>query len=49
MKTKTLLLTTMMFAFLLICSIRINAQTARANLDQVKLMPQRLGTWEATI
>lgn len=49
MKTKTFFLTTMMFVFLLICSTGINAQTAKANLDQVKLMPQRLGTWEATI
>jgi len=49
MKTKTLLLTTLMFAFLLNCSTGINAQTAKANLDQVKLMPQRLGTWEATV
>jgi hypothetical protein len=49
MKTKTFFLTTMMFAFLLICSTGINAQTAKTNLDQVKLMPQRLGTWEATV
>ena len=48
MKTKTFFLTTMMFVFLLICSTGIQAQTAKSNLDQVKLMPQRLGTWEAT-
>jgi hypothetical protein len=49
MKTKTFFLTTMMFVFLLICPPGIHAQTAKAKLDQVKLMPQRLGTWEATI
>jgi len=48
MKTKTFFLTTMMFVFLLICSHGIQAQTAKPKLDQVKLMPQRLGTWEAT-
>jgi len=49
METKTFFLTTMIFVFLLICSTGINAQTTKVNLDQVKLMPQRLGTWEATI
>jgi len=48
MKTKAFLLSAMMFVFLLICSAGIQAQTAKSNLDQVKLMPQRLGTWEAT-
>jgi hypothetical protein len=49
MKTKPFFLTALMFAFLLICSTGIYAQTAKSNLDQVKLMPQRLGTWEATV
>ncbi len=49
MKTKTFFVTTMMFVFLLICPTGIHAQTAKANLDQVKLMLQRLGTWEATV
>ncbi len=49
MKTKTFFLTTLMFVFLLICPTGIHAQTAKANLDQVKLMPQRVGTWEATV
>jgi len=48
MKTKAFFLTTIMFVFLLICSTGIHAQTAKSNLDQVKLMQQRLGTWEAT-
>jgi hypothetical protein len=38
-----------MFVFILTYSTGIQAQTAKSNLDQVKLMPQRLGTWEATI
>ena len=49
MKTKTFFLTTMMFVFLLICSSGIHAQTAKSNLDQVKLMQQGLGTWEANV
>lgn len=49
MKTKTFSLTTLMFVFLLICSSGIHAQTAKSNIDQVKLMPQRLGIWEATV
>ena len=48
MKTKAFFLTTMMFVFLLICSTGIQAQTAKSNLDQVKLNKQKLGTWEAT-
>ena len=48
MKTKAFFFTTMMLVFLKICSTGIQAQTAKSNLDQVKLMPQRLGTWEAT-
>jgi hypothetical protein len=49
MKTKTFFLTILMFVFILTYSTGIQAQTAKSNLDQVKLMPQRLGTWEATI
>ena len=49
MKTKAFFLTTIMFVFLLICSTGIQAQTAKSNLDQVKLMQQILGTWEATV
>jgi hypothetical protein len=49
MKTKTFFLTTLMFVSLLTCSTGIHAQTAKSNLDQVKLMQQWLGTWEATI
>ena len=47
MKTKTFLLTTLMFLSLLMCSVGIHAQTAKSNLDQAKLMQQWLGTWEA--
>jgi hypothetical protein len=49
MKTKTFFLTTMMFVFLLMYSTGIQAQTAKSDLDQVKLMQQALGTWEATV
>jgi len=49
MKTKAFFLTTMMFVFLLICSTGIQAQTAKSNLDQAKLMRQALGTWEANV
>ena len=49
MKTKTFLLTTLMFAFLLTSTTGIHAQTAKSNLDQAKLMQQMLGTWEATV
>ena len=49
MKTKAFFLTTMMFVFLLICSTGIQAQTAKSNLDQVKLAQQTLGTWEANV
>jgi hypothetical protein len=49
MKTKTFLLTSIMFVFLLVESTRIQAQTGKPNLDQFKLMQQALGTWEANI
>jgi len=47
MKTKTFFLTTMIFVFLLICSTGIQAQTAKSNLDQVKLQQQLIGTWQS--
>jgi hypothetical protein len=46
---KKLLSITMIAVSVLLFTNAIQAQTAKANLDQVKLMPQRLGTWEATI
>ena len=49
MKTKAFFLSTTMFVFFLICSTGIQAQTAKSNLDQVKLMQQTLGTWEANV
>jgi len=48
MKTKAFFLTTLVFVFLLICSSGIQAQTAKSNLDQVKLQQQKVGTWEST-
>ena len=38
-----------MFVFLLICSTGIQAQTAKSNIDQVKLMQWALGTWKAKV
>ena len=49
MKAKTVFLTTLMFVFLLVDTTWIHAQTAKSNLDQVKLMSQWLGTWETNI
>lgn len=49
MKTKIFFLTTLMFVFLLTCSTGVHAQTAKANLDQTKLMQQLLGKWEANV
>ena len=49
MKTKTLFLSTLVFVFLLTCSTGIQAQTAKSNLDQTKLMQQWLGKWEANV
>jgi hypothetical protein len=48
MKTRTFFLISLMFVFLLISSGVIHAQTSKSNLDQVKLMPQRLGIWESS-
>jgi hypothetical protein len=49
MKTKTFVLTALMFVFLLIDFTGIHAQTAKPSLDQFKLMQQGLGSWEATV
>ncbi len=49
MKTKTFILTLIMFVFLLIGSTGIHAQTGKSNLDQFKLMQQGLGTWQRDI
>jgi hypothetical protein len=49
MKTKSFILTSVMFVFLLIGYTGINAQAGKSNLDQFKLMQQALGTWEATV
>jgi hypothetical protein len=49
MKTKKFILTALMFVSLLILSTGTQAQPARSNLDQVKLMQQTLGTWEAPV
>jgi len=49
MKTKTFFLTTLVFVFLLTCSTGIHAQTAKSNLDQIKLMQQATGTWQGDV
>jgi hypothetical protein len=49
MKPKTFLLTTLVFVFFLVGTTGIQAQAAKSNLDQVKLMQQALGTWEANV
>jgi hypothetical protein len=46
---KKLLSITMIAVSVFLFTNAIQAQTAKSNLDQVKLMPQRLGTWEATV
>ena len=48
MKTKTFFLTILMFVILLIGTTGMHAQTVQSNLDQLKLMQQMTGTWEAT-
>ena len=47
MKTKTFFLSALVFVFLLMYSTGMQAQSAKSNLDQTKLMQQWLGTWEA--
>jgi hypothetical protein len=49
MKTKTFILTSIMFVLLLMGSTGTYAQTAKSNLDQFKLMQQGLGTWQANV
>jgi hypothetical protein len=49
MKTKTFFITTLMFVFILTYSTGIQAQTAKSNLDPVKLQQQLLGKWEANV
>ncbi len=49
MTTKSWLFTSLMFVFLLICSAGIQGQTTASNLDNIKLMQQDLGTWQAKI
>ena len=49
MKTKTFFLTTLMFVFILTYSTGIQAQTAKSNLDPVKLQQLVLGNWEANV
>jgi hypothetical protein len=46
---KKLLSITMIAVSVLLFTNAIQAQIAKSNLDQVKLMPQRVGTWEATV
>jgi len=45
---KTLCLTTMVFAFLLLCTNGIQAQTADTKLDQMELIKQLVGIWQRT-
>jgi hypothetical protein len=49
MKTKSFYLITVMFVFLLICPIGIQAQTTQTKLNQVELVKQFLGTWQTNI
>ena len=49
MKTTTFFLSMLTSVFLLTWATGIQAQTAKSNLDQVKLMQQGLGTWEANV
>ena len=49
MNTKTFFLITMMSVCSLLGATGVQAQTAKSNLDQAKLMLQALGTWEATV
>jgi hypothetical protein len=46
---KKLSSTTLIFVFLLFISIGIQAQTTQAKLNQVELVKQFLGTWQANI
>jgi hypothetical protein len=46
---KTLRATTLIVAFLLLCSNGIQAQTTQTKLDQVELMKQFIGSWKVDI
>jgi hypothetical protein len=46
---KSFFLTTLIFVFLLLCSIGIHAQTTQTKLNQVELMKQFIGTWKTEI
>src|SRR4030042_177985 len=46
---KTFCLTTMIAVFLLLCSNGIQAQTTKQKLNQVELMEQLIGTWQANV
>jgi len=39
---------TMIAVFFLVCSVGVQAQTTQPQLDQLKLMQQFVGTWQAT-
>jgi hypothetical protein len=39
----------MIAVFMLLCTNGLHAQTTQTKLDQVKLMQQSLGTWEANV
>ncbi len=49
MKTKKFFLATGILVTLLTGSTAMHAQTTKSNSDQMKLMQQDLGTWQATI
>jgi hypothetical protein len=49
MKTKIIPQMSLMVVLLLICAAGINAQTTPSNLDQLKLMQQDVGIWQANI
>jgi len=46
---KTFCFSTMIVVFLLLCSNGIKAQTTQTKLDQVELMKQLLGNWQANV
>ena len=46
---KTFGVTTMIGVFLLFCTIGIQAQTTQTKLDQVELMKQIIGKWQADV
>jgi hypothetical protein len=46
---KAFCLTTVIVAFLLLCTNRIQAQTTQAKLNQVELMKQNVGSWKCDV